>query len=120
MPSTPGTYEFRFFQNCANAQKLATSATVTVQNTVTLSLTVNGSSSAISVASGSVVTLGVQNGPGTSFDCVGLYPTSAALNDPSISYTYVGGNTASMPFTMPSTQGASAFHCFQHCATAPT
>src|SRR5207253_1675130 len=90
------------------------------------SLTVNGSSAAISVAPGSVVTVGVQNGPGTYPDCVGLYPTSAGLFDPSISYSYVNGTTATLPFTMPSTAGPYEFRFFQHCgnaqnlATSPT
>src|SRR5207253_2318724 len=118
MPRTPGTYEFRFLQNCANAQKLATSPTVTVQNTVTPSLTLNGSSVPITVAAGSIVTLGVQNGPGTSEDCVGLYPTSAGLFDPAITLFYIGGTTTTVPFTMPGTSGPYEFRFLQHCANA--
>ena len=81
-------------------------------------LTVNGSSAAISVAPGSVVNVTVQNGPGTSSDCVGLYPTSAGLFDPAISLSFVTGTTATLPFTMPSTSGTYEFRFFQHCANA--
>src|SRR6266508_3226139 len=89
-------------------------------------LTVNDSSAAISVALGSVVTVGVQNGPGTSFDCVGLYPTSAGLFNSALSYSYVTGTTAILPFTMPSAPGPYEFRFFQGCgnaqklATSPT
>src|SRR2546429_411167 len=118
MPGTPGPYEFRFFQHCANAQKLATSPTVTVQSTGGSSLTVNGSSAGITVARGATVNVGVQNGPGTSDDCVGLYPTSAGLFDPSITLVYANGTTATLPFTMPGAPGPYEFRFFQHCANA--
>jgi hypothetical protein len=118
MPSSPGPYEFRFFQHCANAQKLATSPTVTVQSPGGPSLTVNGSSAGITVAGGTIVNVGVQNGPGTPGDCVGLYPSSAALNDPYISLSFVTGTTATLLFTMPSSPGPYEFRFFQHCANA--
>jgi hypothetical protein len=125
MPTTPGTYEFRFFQNCLNARKLATSPTVTAQGGG-VSLTVNGSSAGITVAGGATVTVGVQNGPGTLYDCVGLYPTSAGLNDPSVSLALVNGSAATLPFVMPTTPGTYEFRFFQNClnarklATSPT
>src|SRR5205823_3559889 len=65
MPGSPGTYEFRFFQNNGYT-RLATSPTVTVTGGAS-SLTVNGSSSPVTVAAGSSVTVGVLNGPGHSF-----------------------------------------------------
>jgi len=70
------------------------------------------------VARGATVNVGVQNGPGTSDDCVGLYPTSAGLFDPSITLVYVNGTTATLPFTMPGTPGPYEFRFFQHCANA--
>jgi hypothetical protein len=89
-------------------------------------LTVNGSSTPITVAAGSTVTVGVSGGPGTVEDCVGLYPTSAGLFDPYISLQYVGGTTATLPFAMPGTAGTYEFRFFQNCgnaqklATSPT
>jgi hypothetical protein len=117
MPGSSGTYEFRFFQNNGYT-KLATSPTVTVQSTGGPNLTVNGSSTGITVARGVTVNVGVQNGPGTTEDCVGLYPTSAGLFDPSITIMYVTGTTATLPFTTPSTPGPYEFRFFQHCANA--
>src|SRR5207248_1483671 len=87
------------------AEYASTGAIYRIKDAAAPSLTVSGSSAPITVAAGAIVDVGVQNGPGTSDDCVGLYPTSAGLFDPAISYFYVNGTTATLPFTMPGTPG---------------
>src|SRR5439155_3511799 len=59
LPTTPGTYVFRYWQNCN--KQLGTSPTVTVQGAGAVSLTVNGSNVAITASTGATVTLLVQN-----------------------------------------------------------
>src|SRR5438552_1683722 len=73
MPSTPGPYEFRFWQNCAgNITQLAKSQIVTVSGGAAPSFTINGVTTPITVAVGATVNLGVQNGPGNPSDCMAL------------------------------------------------
>jgi hypothetical protein len=80
------------------------------------SLTVNGSSAPITVAAGSTVTLGVQNGPGTPSDCVSIF--KAGSGD-WWGYAFVNGSTATMPFFF-GTAGTYEFHFWQRCTTLLT
>jgi hypothetical protein len=86
------------------------------------SITVNGSSAAISVAAGSTVTVGVQNGPGNPTDWVGLYPTGAA-DTSYLNWFYLNGSkfapaagmtTATLPFVMPGSSGTYEFRLFSN------
>ena len=93
-------------------------------------LTVNGSSGAITVSAGSVVNVGVQNGPGTPSDCIGVYP--AGLPDVAdgsfLNWFYLNGTkvlpstgltSATVAFPMPSTAGTYEFRLWQSCAINP-
>jgi len=121
MPGIAGTYEFRLFAN-NGFTKLATSPTVTVQSTGGPSLTVNGSSAAITVAPGATVTVGVQNGPGNRADWIGLYPAGALCGtNPWLDWFYLNGTkaypssglqSATVAFVMPATAGAYEFRFF--------
>ena len=83
-------------------------------------LTVNGSSAPITVAAGSTVTLGVQNGPGTPSDCVSIF---LAVSGDWWGYAFVKVSTATVPFFFGSA-GTYEFHFWQNCttllATSPT
>src|SRR5439155_1592576 len=103
LPTTPGTYVFRYWQNCST--QIAVSPTVAVQSAGALSLTVNGNGSAISLAPGSVVNVGVQNGPGTA-DCVTLTSTADYIHQ---GFAWVSGTSASLPFSLPATPGTYVF-----------
>ena len=73
---TAGQYNLKFFSNNSYTL-LATSATVTVSNTVTI----GGSptiTSATSVAAGATFTATVANGPGNRLDWIGLYPVGSS------------------------------------------
>ena len=127
MPTTPGTYNFRFFQNNTYT-KLATSATVTVTSstpTVTVSTT--------TATPGQTIQVTVSNGPGNARDWVGLHATSAA-DTVYLDWKYLNGTrtppaagltSATIAFTMPSTPGTYNFRLFQNgaytkLATSPT
>src|SRR5207253_651569 len=123
---TAGTYEFRFWQNCATNP--AKSPTVTVQGTVAATVKMNDSSAPITVVPGSTVAVGIQNGPGNPSDCVSLYP--AGLPDNATTFSYLNcfylHDTNSFPtrrssdlivsFPMP-TAGTYEFRFWQNCAT---
>ncbi len=114
------TYHYRVKSRDA-AGNLATSGDFTLTTLaapVAASLTVNGTSTGITVMGGTTVSVGVQNGPGTASDCVGLYSTSAALFDPALSLAFVNGSAATLPFVMPTTPGPYEFRFFQNCANA--
>ena len=59
------------------AEYAATGAIYRIKNTVEASLTVNGGAASITVAGGTAVNVGIQNGPGNGDDCVRLYQTGA-------------------------------------------
>ena len=89
-PSTEGTYEVRFLAN-GRYQRLATSAAITVGAGAppppppppSGMLTVNGSTGALSVATGSPLTITITNGPGNVYDWVTIVP----VGSPDTAYT---------------------------------
>src|SRR6185295_8636861 len=87
-PSTPGTYEVRYFSNNTFA-RLATSSAITVPApTIT--------ATASTVAAGATVDFVVVGGPANRADWVGLFPTSTA-DTAYIAWQYLnGGGTAPM------------------------
>jgi hypothetical protein len=103
MPTTPGTYFFRFY---TGSTILATSQTVTVAaNTVTVEVT------PATVAPGGTVTATAANGPANTTDWLALYPAGSSsylawkyLNG-SVSAPATGLSGAAVPFTMPTTPG---------------
>jgi len=117
MPSTPGTYNFRFFP-IDSYVRLATSVTVTVVNPAS-TITVIGPST---VSPGANVQVSVQDGPGNPRDWVGLYAVGApnsALRD----WKYLNGTrtppasgfvTATVDFTMPTSLGTYEFRFFSN------
>src|SRR5438552_16194544 len=130
MPNTLGNYEVRFFAN-NTYQRVGTTPTVTVAPPPPP--TVNGSSVAITVASGATVSVGVTSGLFNPKDWLALYPTGAAdsayldwffLNGTK-SAPAVGVTTATVPFTLPKMPGTYevrffANNTFQRLGTAPT
>jgi hypothetical protein len=116
MPATPGAYHFRFFQNDKSVL-LATSPTVTVSAPV---MTVNGSSTPITVAPGTVVEVNVSGGPAFPLDWVGRYVQNAPdiphqdwlYMDGSQVQPAVGRGSATLMFTMPKAEGNYNFRFF--------
>ena len=109
LPTTPGTYNVRFFRNDSGSL-LATSATITVTAPTTPTITL----STTSVAPGGTVTATIANGPGNPGDWVALY----AAGDPGVTsyfeWKYLNGTTtqpgtgltgAALLFTLPTTPG---------------
>src|SRR5206468_6990193 len=80
--------------------RIPTSSPMTVS---TVRLTVNGSSSAISLEPASIVYAGVQYARVNPCSCVSLYQTGVP-DGPYLSFMYVSGRST-LPFTMPSTAG---------------
>jgi hypothetical protein len=123
MPTTPGTYQFRFFANNVFTL-LATGATITVSGTAPpppppptgASITV----STTSVATGAPVTATIANGPANTGDWVGLYMVGAP--DASyVDYRFLNGlktlpasglSSATLTFTMPTVPGTYQFRFF--------
>jgi subtilisin family serine protease len=115
MPATPGTYEFRLFEDDSYT-RLATSPTVTVtpsspEEPQTASLSV----SATAVNGGDAVTVTLSGGPGNNLDWLAL----AAVGDPDTSYVqyiYVGAGATSATWTvnMPSTPGDYEFRLLEN------
>jgi PKD repeat protein len=98
MPTTPGTYNLRFFQN-NTLTRLAASATITV---LSPSITAN----VTTVSPGATVTATIANGPGNSLDWVGLFSTSTPDSTAYINFKYLNGLTSgTVTFTMPATAG---------------
>ena len=120
MPTTPGTYNVRFFLNDSTT-RLATSATITVTGTLP-SVTV----SATTMSAGGTVMATIANGPANVGDWVGLYATSAP-NSTCLVWTYLNGSRtrpatglagATVPFTMPMTSGTYNVRFFLNDSTA--
>jgi subtilisin family serine protease len=133
MPSTPGDYEFRLFEN-GGYTRIATSPTVTVGSTppepppdppdppppAVLDV------SATAVYGGDAVTVTLSDGPGNSNDWLAL----AGVGDPDTTYLqwiYVGAGatTATWTVTMPATPGDYEFRLFENggytrIGTSPT
>ena len=89
MPTAPGVYAARYWQGCA--MQLAISPTVTVQNAVAASLTVNGSSAPITVAADSTITVIAANLAANDSNIVALFATGTA-NSQSLTWVYLTGN----------------------------
>jgi agmatine deiminase len=122
----------RFFAN-NTFQRLGTSPTVAVQPPPPASVTVNGSSVALTVAAGASVTVAVTNGPGNPTDFLALNATGAADNayldwfwlNGTKTAPVAGLTTASVSFSLPSTPGTYevrffANNTFQRLGTSPT
>jgi glucose/arabinose dehydrogenase len=86
-------------------------------------LTVNAGSTPVTVAAGSTVTVGLQNGPGNATDWVGLFVTGAADTDHKGRWLYLNGTKTPPPtgltsgtlrFTLPSTPGTYEFRFFKN------
>jgi uncharacterized protein (DUF1800 family) len=141
MPTAPGTYHFRFFQNDGYTL-LATSPLVTVvapaatptpAGGATAVVKVNGGTVPITVAPGSTVTVDITGAPGFPTDWVAKSPVSAAdtgwiewkyLNGTTVAPT-AGRTAATLTFSMPLSPGAYNFRLFQNniyklVATSPT
>jgi hypothetical protein len=127
MPSTPGTYQFRFFANDSFA-RLASSAGVTVAGSPPPigasplppagrpSVSVNTTSTAANER----VSVVVSNGPGTGTDWVALAPVSAP-NTQYLQWKYLnntqskaptGITAATLTFDMPPSTGVYEFRLF--------
>jgi len=81
-PATPGTYEVRFNAS-GYYERLATSGVITVSSPPPpppVSLTVNGTTGAVSTAPGASLTIAVANGPGHVYDWITIVPTGSAAN----------------------------------------
>jgi hypothetical protein len=108
LPTTPGSYEVRFFLN-GSFTVLATSGATTI---ALPSVALN----AATAVPGQSVTATVTNGPGNTWDWVGLYPagaTSATANR--LAYQFLNGQTtapasgvgaATLTFALPSAPGS--------------
>jgi len=109
-PTTPGTYEFRLFQN-GTFTRLATSPTVTLQAPPPPVLTV----SAATVTAGQSVTVTLTNGLGGSQDWLAFAATGSA-NNVYVQFTYVGAGVTTRTWTVtaPTTPGTYEFRLFQH------
>ncbi len=118
MPTTAGTYEFRFFAKNGYT-KLATSPTVTVTGAGGggASLSVSPSS----VPPGGAVTVTVAGGPGNTTDWVGLHRVGAADNV-FLDWKYLsdtrtapspGRTSATLHFNMPTTAGTYELRFFR-------
>ncbi len=91
MPTTPGTYEFRLFEE-GTFNRIATSASVTVTTATTPPATYIDVSST-RVAPGETITATMQNGPGNASDWMATYSVGAS-NLSYLRWSYVGnGNT---------------------------
>jgi parallel beta helix pectate lyase-like protein len=84
-----------------------------------VTLTVNGSSSPITVPGGAPVSVVVQNGPGTTNDCVTLDLIDFAGFDGIHHqfFTWVTGSTMTLSFAMPTAPGVYVVRYWQGCAT---
>jgi hypothetical protein len=116
LPATPGTYNFRFFQNNTYA-KLATSPTVTVQAGPSPTLTANPTT----VAGGGTVQVTVAGGPGNATDWIGLYRVGA-VDTGFTDWKYLNGTRtppatgltgAAVSFVMPQFPGTFEFRLFR-------
>jgi glucose/arabinose dehydrogenase len=117
-PNTSGRYEFRFYHN-DSWTLLATSGVVTV-NAPTL--TVNGGMSPITVNGGSIITVGVSNGPGNISDWVMMVPAGSPPETWG-TYMYLSGSrtrpatgmsNATLNFTAPSAGGQFEFRFYHN------
>ncbi len=117
VPGLGGSYEFRFF--VANSfTRLATSTTLVV-SAPNAQLAVNNVTppTGVTVAGGSIASVGVSNGPANQADWVALYPAGAPANG-FVDWRYLSGTTvppeagvssATVMFSMPVTGGAYEF-----------
>jgi len=108
MPSTTGVYNVRLFSRDTYV-KLATSASITVQNITSSTI----SAAPSTVTPGAVITGTVSNGPANARDWVGLYATASA-DSMMIDWKYLNGSrtapavgvaSASVTFTAPKSAG---------------
>lgn len=113
MPSTPGSYELRFFQNGGYARLAIASVKVATPMISILSAT--------TVNRGDTVRVWVQYGPGSPTAWVGLH-TTAAADTLWTDWKYLNGTrtapaagltSAMLTFTAPSTAGVYNFRFFQ-------
>ncbi len=113
-PTTPGTYEFRFFME-GGYGRLATSGPLVVPQTPA-QIAINGVAppDPVAVMPGSTVTVSITGGPGNPTDWVALAAQGAA-NSSYVAWQYLNGSTVApasgltgttVSFTMPSTAGA--------------
>ena len=120
MPTSAGSYEFRFFANNSYA-RLATSTTVLVAASPS-QLVVNGVEppNPVTVPAGSVAVVTVSSGPGNATDWVALYPAGAATSE-YIDWRYLndtaaapatGVTAATLRFTLTTTPGTYEFRFF--------
>ncbi|HKR79673.1 MAG TPA: hypothetical protein VJR69_08200 [Nitrospira sp.] len=116
MPSTPGTYQFRFLAN-NGYNLLATSPNVVAGGGSTSNASPTISTSSASVPAGAFISVTVSNGPGSPTDWVGVY-ASTGSNYEYISWQYLNGSQSapstgktggSLTFAMPSTPGTYQF-----------
>ena len=123
-PTTPGTYNIRFFAD-NGFTRLATSVTITVGPSVTVTST--------TVAPGAPINFTVAGGPANPRDWVGLYSASAP-DTTIITWVYLSGSKtppgsgvsgATLQFTAPTTPGTYNIRffvndTFTRLATSPT
>src|SRR6185503_20014649 len=112
MPTTPGTYQLRFY---TGSTLLATSATISVSaSQATATVTV----SPPTIGPGGTVTAVVAGGPAKRTDWLALYPTGATTY---LSWMYLNGSQtapptgvsdAAVPFPMPLTPGTYTIKFF--------
>jgi glucose/arabinose dehydrogenase len=124
-PATLGDYEFRFFEN-DTWTLLAASSIVTVTAAAPApapQLTINGGTAPVTVAVGSMLTVGVVNGPGFRADFVMLVPAGSGAMHWSGIYQYLNGSTtrpasgianATLTFAAPSSSGTYVLRLFEN------
>jgi hypothetical protein len=111
-PTTPGTYEFRFF--AAGGYGLLASVTLTVVSS-SASIVVNGvgAPGTLSVADGDALTAAIANGPANPTDWVALAPAGSP-DSSLLAWQYLNGatsppsqamNAATLTFAAPTTEG---------------
>lgn len=95
VPTTPGSYELRFFATNGDA-RLATSTTIVVQAS-SAQVAVNSMvpPEGVNVDAGSVTVVSVSSGPGNTGDWVGLYPIGG-VDTAYVDWRYLN-DTAAMP-----------------------
>ena len=108
MPTTPGNYEIRLFENNGYT-RLATSQTITVSELIPASsATIEVSET--EVAGGSPITVTMTGGPGNASDWLGIFPAGSS-NYSYLSYIYVGAGQTSATWntTVPTSPGKYDF-----------
>jgi hypothetical protein len=89
-PITPGEYEFRFFADTSGSASLIRSVSATIV-VIPPAITVNGTTSSVTVASGAPLSVAVANGHGNLLDWIGFFVVNATNG---FNWWYMNGSQA--------------------------